>query len=947
MKKKLTVNTVALGNLKQRKKQYTVLIIGIILAIIFSSGTMFFISTTMSSNEEYRNQSYGKFTGYYFAPQDFVDAEAGKKGGYLESYGYAHILGYGYTDEEKTDRGAAIAWLDDEAKELYYVNVKEGRYPENKGEIAIEDDAARRLGIKSDMIGEKVTLAVFGANGLDYLSKTKQKTYTLVGILKDKRSNLGELFDKEQASIIPAAFVSDKEDTEAGEKEILGIYFKGTEETLNKRTSSGETVFWANFIAPIYDKAAAKYGENYSNPMIYTLIYSDNSSGDVMNSALITITFAVVLMLASCMGIINAFSTNLNERRKQIGMLRAVGATRRQIINIFGRETFIITLICTPIGVLISYFAVKLYAYFMGEQFIFIPNFEVLIGTAAVSVVCVMLASLIPLVSASKVSPMQAIRNVELSRKMKKQKIKTKKRFSVPKLLSSRSIKFYRSKQIGVTVILIITIFISSFGFSALKAESDMDRWNQYNKYEYSLGVTSGFLTNGLFVNMPNVVSEITANDYHDVVDSSMFTSFKAYKELSSWIEVDKYDDYMKILSTSGLVMPYYNNGNELTKEILDNTKSEDFLNIYFKKETEDYTKLKKALGTGELFHIGICGFMPEMIKENMDRFEVIDGKINIDKLNSGEEVVLVAYQNISYACTFDDDGRILSYGVQNLDDSDSLKDYSLYGPAASLSYKVGDTIKLQTPYSNQSKSEFTQEIGTYSDKISTCYEKEVKIGAIIKKFYFSQVMSMNSFDNIGIMTTTDGLSKISKYNHGYSYMEFDYDGELDDNTDEKVMEYLNDIFSGTDFSAFSNYAYRLNNQSEMNTLILALLSIVILMFAICASIVNNALTGKIRESKKEIGTLRAVGASVKDLTEAYIRQLVSMFAWGMGIGLGGYTVAHLVLKFALKDGYEMKYLIWPSLVICVLLCLICSLNLYFKIKQEMKHSIVENIREL
>ena len=127
----------------------------------------------------------------------------------------------------------------------------------------------------------------------------------------------------------------------------------------------------------------------------------------------------------------------------------------------------------------------------------------------------------------------------------------------------------------------------------------------------------------------------------------------------------------------------------------------------------------------------------------------------------------------------------------------------------------------------------------------------------------------------------------------------------------------------------------------------ISLLSIVILMFSICASIVNNALTAKIRESKKEIGTLRAVGASVKELTSAYIRQLVSMFAWGMGIGLIGYTVAHIGAKLYLKDSYPLPYFIWPSLAICLLLCLICSVNLYAKIKQEMKHSIVENIREL
>ena len=40
--KNLTVNKLAFGNLKARGKQYTLMIIGIILAMTFSSGTIFF-----------------------------------------------------------------------------------------------------------------------------------------------------------------------------------------------------------------------------------------------------------------------------------------------------------------------------------------------------------------------------------------------------------------------------------------------------------------------------------------------------------------------------------------------------------------------------------------------------------------------------------------------------------------------------------------------------------------------------------------------------------------------------------------------------------------------------------------------------------------------------------------------------------------------------------------
>ena len=50
MKKKLTVNTLALGNIKNRKKQYTIMIIGIILAMVFSSSIVFLYSAAQETN---------------------------------------------------------------------------------------------------------------------------------------------------------------------------------------------------------------------------------------------------------------------------------------------------------------------------------------------------------------------------------------------------------------------------------------------------------------------------------------------------------------------------------------------------------------------------------------------------------------------------------------------------------------------------------------------------------------------------------------------------------------------------------------------------------------------------------------------------------------------------------------------------------------------------------
>ena len=59
-KKKLTYNSLAMSTLKNRKKSYALMIIGIVLAMIFSSGVPFFASCLQSSQKEMQYRKQGK-----------------------------------------------------------------------------------------------------------------------------------------------------------------------------------------------------------------------------------------------------------------------------------------------------------------------------------------------------------------------------------------------------------------------------------------------------------------------------------------------------------------------------------------------------------------------------------------------------------------------------------------------------------------------------------------------------------------------------------------------------------------------------------------------------------------------------------------------------------------------------------------------------------------------
>ncbi|MGB4213496.1 MAG: FtsX-like permease family protein, partial [Dethiobacteria bacterium] len=130
--------------------------------------------------------------------------------------------------------------------------------------------------------------------------------------------------------------------------------------------------------------------------------------------------------------------------------------------------------------------------------------------------------------------------------------------------------------------------------------------------------------------------------------------------------------------------------------------------------------------------------------------------------------------------------------------------------------------------------------------------------------------------------------------------------------------------------------------------LLIAAGAILLLFFAICASMINNALSARIRAGRREIGTLRAVGASEQVITRSYLWHLLATFSWGTVIGLAmelalcGWmlTQEHIAAGAATLP-------LWEPLLFVALLFGICLLNVRSKVGAIFKDSIVENIREL
>jgi putative ABC transport system permease protein len=117
-----------------------------------------------------------------------------------------------------------------------------------------------------------------------------------------------------------------------------------------------------------------------------------------------------VALLVGAIGVANIMIISVLERRQEIGLRRALGATRGQIRAQFLAEAIMLSLAGGAIGVLAGATAVTAYARGHGEATV-IPV-EAWAGGLAAAVVIGALAGLLPAIRAARLSPTQALWSV-------------------------------------------------------------------------------------------------------------------------------------------------------------------------------------------------------------------------------------------------------------------------------------------------------------------------------------------------------------------------------------------------------------------------------------------------------------------------------------------------------------------------------------------------------
>lgn len=222
-----------------------------------------------------------------------------------------------------------------------------------------------------------------------------------------------------------------------------------------------------------------------------------NISPEYMQLIIVVTILCAVIMVTSIICIKNSFGISITEKTKQYGMLRSIGATKKQIKNNVLFEALILGIIGIPFGILLGIFASyilviicnKLLTSAITTKLILSPSWRGILISVLLGIITIYLSALGSSRRAKKVSPIESIRNSgEI--KIKSKKLKTPKLinkiFGIGGVISYKNIKRNRKKYRATIISITSSVMLFLIAFSFVSGMKDETR-DQVNKVDCTL----------------------------------------------------------------------------------------------------------------------------------------------------------------------------------------------------------------------------------------------------------------------------------------------------------------------------------------------------------------------------------------------------------------------------------------------------------------------------
>lgn len=905
--KKLTYSSMAAARLRANKRQYVSLVLGIFLAIFLVTTLFLTVQGFLLAQIVKTEDKVGKLDAFLLDCPEITDEDLTD----LEMFtDIGHVYVTGIIEGSTT----YIGYYDDLASEQMNRRLREGRMPEAPGEIAVEYNTLLSLDVEKQwQVGDTLTLNVLPIDGV-----AESKSYTLVGILQNQSNMLDTEniihSSKEFVNRFPAILLSNQEsDFSTGRVAVHRIMYG----------ADGKFGAYCKQFHSKYEFST--YAQFFTISLVGSVANDDQVLSGLMRDdrvfipLMLGLLLAASLMVSCCVGISAAMDGALARRSEEIGLLRAVGATKRQIRRIFGRESLLLALIVSPVSVLISICVVGIVSVIVPDQMVQKLNPILLLPILLVSMGMILLSGSLPLRRYSSVMPMSVIRDTEVLRKIKH--IRSKQQFRVPRLISLRLVQLYPSRQVGSGILAMLMLFSAACA-----------------AYAVSVGVPAILEDRAAFEILVNNGSSGQYLDYlpNKPISDQSLAQIRKLPGVKN-ITVERNIDVLALLEEPsyylGRDQEVFYTKEEYIARSMENWGEKwqdsylDGIIRQYEEGVQRYNDIRDYLNVEqEMVRLTLQTIVLDRntLAEYQNYLEA--GEIDIDAINAGQEVIIVA-PKIWEGVNKDGYGYITS-GPECPEGAVLV--------AENDCFYVGQTLPMIQFYSENENVEYTDSQADPQRKDAT-----VTVGAIFNDFPGAW------WSTATILTTEAGLKNMGLYANGYDFYNIYVDGEINLETEEMLVERLNAIAARSGEYKLANMleGHRENLQTR-NQLITVFLAITILFTAVSVSMIVTSITRRIQSDGRRIGMLRAVGADERTILGCYTGQVTVSIVGGFLMTILTFWVM-IVTDFLNLNNVPITWSLVAMVGLAGLSWLMCRFFLKLRIREIVNKSIIDNIREL
>lgn len=284
----------------------------------------------------------------------------------------------------------AFSWNQIDELSPLRITANNGRPPENFGEIAIDINTAKANDLQ---LGDMVRVQALGP----------AERFEIVGLM-----NFGETDTLAGATLSTFSFEQ--------AAELLGYDNEFSQISLTAEDGVDPDALRESISSILPSGVEAVTGEQQSNEQIEEL----NSGLGIVTTALLA--FAGVSIFVGSFIIQNTFRIIVAQRSKELALLRAIGASRRQVVRMVLYEAMITSVFASIAGI-IAGIGVSMLLRFIANAIGFgLPPGDLTIQLRTICIamsvgfIVTSLSALMPALKASRVAPVEAMRDMEMSR---------------------------------------------------------------------------------------------------------------------------------------------------------------------------------------------------------------------------------------------------------------------------------------------------------------------------------------------------------------------------------------------------------------------------------------------------------------------------------------------------------------------------------------------------